>query len=253
MLYVAVASYIFQNEANFFYDHEEKSADFQYNLEIDFEELNIPLNSENNLHGLWLKQNDKRGLILFFPGSEYISGEINESQKFYFSLGYDLIIPDYRSTGKSTGKYYSEEDLYADALQWMKMTAGISDSLPLILVGQDFGCGIAAQVNTYNLADLLILEEPYVAWNDVMLRKYFWWLPHSWFTQFKIPTWKFIRASSDPVVLIHPSKSKNIRYKNSELLLEYFKGGDQLITLDSEKIDHKSKEFSDKFEKIKLP
>lgn len=253
MLYVAAASYIFQNEADFFYEQEEINADFQYHLEMDYKELNIPVNKENNLHALWLRQDKRRGIILFFPGRDYISGQVEKSQEFYFELGYDVIIPDYRSAGKSTGKYYSEEDLYADAFQWMKMAVGISDSLPVILVGQDFGCGLAAQANTLNLADLLILEEPYMAWKDIMLKKYFWWLPHSWFTNFEIPIWKFLRASTNPVVLIHPSESKNISYTNSELLLEYFKPGDQLITLSGEKIDYGSKEFLDKFEKVKLP
>lgn len=253
MLYVAAASYIIQNEARFFYKQDKIDTDYQYNLHPDFKELNIPINQKINLHGLLLKNKNKKALILYFSGSDYISGQINKSQEFYFKLGYDVLIPEYRSSGKSTGKYQTEEDLYSDAKQWMKMANSLSDSLPIILVGQDFGCGLAAHVHTYNQSDLLILEEPYLAWNDIMLRKYFWWLPHTWFTNYRIHTGKFIRVSSKPIVLIHPSESKNILYKNSELLLEYIKPGDVLITLDGEEIDYESKEFLNKFAKIKLP
>jgi len=253
MIYVAAASYIFRNEDNFFYKHEELSSDFHYSLEMNFQELNIPLNNETQLHALWLKHESKNGVILHFPNSDYESGKINESQRFYYQLGYDLIIPDYRGNGKSTGKYDSEEDIYTDAQQWMKMALSIADSLPVGLVGQEFGSGIAAEVAQSNQAQILILEKPYRTWNEVMLRKYFWWLPHTYFTQYKIPNWKFIRAVSIPIVLIHPTDSKNIKFKNSELLLEYFKPGDVLISLEGEEIDYQSKEFLNKFQQVKLP
>lgn len=253
MLYIAATSYIIQNEARFFYEQEKYDSTYQYNLQMDFQELEIPLNEEIHLHALWLKHKLKRGLVLYFPGDQYLSGQLSEGQKFYYDLGYDIIIPDYRYNGKSTGKYHSEEELYLDADQWVKMAVSLSDSLPLVLVGQDFGCGLAAQVYAHQVADLLILQEPYWAWNEIMLKKYFWWLPHSWFTKYEIPTWKYLRDSTHPVVLIHPSNSKNIGFKNSELLLEYLKPGDRLITIGGEEIDYESKEFLNKFENIKLP
>ena len=253
MIYVAAASYIFQNEDKFFFKHQELSSDFQYTLNTDFQELNIPLNKDAHLHALWLQHNNKKGMILYFPDGNYESGQLSNSQKFYFQLGYDLIIPDYRGNGKSTGKYHLEEDIYQDAQQWMKMTLSIADSLPVVLVGQEFGSGIAAKVAKSSQAKLLILEKPYRAWNEVMLRKYFWWLPHTYFTQYKIPTWKFIRATSIPIVLIHSTDSKNIKFKNSEILLQYFKPGDILISPQGETIDYQSKEFLNKFNQIKLP
>lgn len=253
MIYVAAASYIFQNEDKFFFKHQELSSDFQYTLNTDFQELNIPLNKDTHLHALWLQHNNKKGMILYFPDGNYESGQLSNSQKFYFQLGYDLIIPDYRGNGKSTGKYHLEEDIYQDAQQWMKMTLSIADSLPVVLVGQEFGSGIAAKVAQSSQAKLLILEKPYRAWNEVMLRKYFWWLPHTYFTQYKIPTWKFIRATSIPIVLIHSTDSKNIKFKNSEILLQYFKPGDILISPQGETIDYQSKEFLNKFNQIKLP
>jgi len=253
LLYVAAASYIFKNETRFFYSQDQISENKTYELDFPFEELWIPFNSEMKIHALWVKKPDRRGVVLYFPGSNYTSGELNESQKFYYQLGYDLIIPDYRNTGKSTGKYQIEEDIYSDAQQWLKMANSLSDSLAVILVGQDFGSGIAAQSYPGNKADLLILEEPYYSWNQIMLRKYFWWLPHSYFTQFEIPVWQFIRASSNPVVLIHPTQSKEIKYRNSEILLEYLKPGDLILSLENDHIDYQSKEFLNKFEKVKLP
>jgi len=253
MIYVAAASYIFQNEAKFFYKHKELAHDYQYALSKDYQELNIPINDDINLHALWIKQHDAKGLVLYFAGGDYLSGELSKSQEFYFHLGYQLLIPEYRGNGKSTGKYETEDDIFSDANQWMKMAGSIADSLPVVLVGREFGSGIAAEAYQDNQSELLIMEEPYRAWNDVMLRKYFWWLPHTYFTHFEIPTWKYIRASTHPVVIIHPTEAKNIKLKNSELLLEYFKPGDVLITVNGKNIDYQSKEFLNKFEQVKLP
>jgi len=253
MLYIAIASYILKNEAQFFYNQEELVADYQYDLRQNFQELKIPINDQLELHALWIKNEVNRGYILYFPGSEYLSGELNESQKYYYSLGYHLIIPDYRGTGKSNGKYNLEEELYQDAAQWLKLSRSLADTIPLLMVGQGFGSGIAAQAYRNSSAQLLILEKPYYAWNNVMLRKYFWWLPHTYFTSFKVPTWEYIRASSQPIVLIHPTESKDIKFKNSELLLDYLKPGDRLISLPGDKIDYKSRAFLEYFDKVKLP
>lgn len=253
MLYVGIASYILKNESQFFYSQEELDADYQYDLKQNFQELKIPINDQLELHGIWLKNEVNRGYLLYFPGSDYLSGELNESQKFYFSLGYHLIIPDYRGSGKSSGKYRLEEELYQDAAQWLKLTSSLADSIPVLMAGQDFGSGIAAQAYQNSVAQLLILEKPYFAWNNVMLRKYFWWLPHTYFTSFKIPTWEYIRACSHPIVLIHPTESEDIKFKNSELLLDFLKPGDRLITLTGKEIDHHSTAFLDQFEKVKRP
>jgi hypothetical protein len=254
MLYVAAASYIFKNEAQFFYKQEQKDAQFEYAESLNFNELNIPVHDELSLHALWLKNPKRKGVVLYLPDGEYISGKLSESALFYYNLSYDIIVPEYRGNGKSIGKYETEEDLYFDAHQWLKMANGIANTLDVVIVGQGFGAGLAAQAYSSNSnADLLILENPYRAWNDVMLRKYFWWLPHSYFTNFEIPTWEYLRASSGPIVLIHPTDSKSIKFKNSELLLEYLKPGDILISLQGETIDYQSNEFLNKFEKVNLP
>jgi hypothetical protein len=253
MLYVAAAAYIFNHESRFFYKHSNLSKDFNYEFGLDFQELFIPITNDINLHGLWFKHDQKKGIVLLFPASDYVSHKIDSSHLFYYNLGYDLIIPGYRGVAKSTGSYSNEEAMYEDAIQWSKLSKSLADSLPIIVVGQEFGSGLAAKAYSSSFADLLILEKPYYEWNLIAMRRYFWWLPHSYFTKFKIPTWEYIRASTKPIILIHPFNSKKIGYKNSELLLSYFKPGDQLISLEGEEINHYDKKFLDKFEQINLP
>ncbi|NOR86695.1 MAG: hypothetical protein GQ527_03710, partial [Bacteroidales bacterium] len=151
---------------------------------------------------------------------------------------------------KSNSTFTREEDIYEDALQWYKMANRISDSSSLIIYGEEFGSGPAAWIAGNQQADLIVLDSPYYSWNKIMLRKYFWWLPHTYLTQYTIPVWEFIRKSTNRIVLVHATDSKNIKYSNSLDLLEFLKPGDELITIESSKIDQNSESFKNNMEKV---
>ncbi len=233
-LYIALTSYIFKNEEWFFFDHDKLTKDALYSFSVPFEELNIKINEEIQLHALLFRQKEAKVLILKFPGSDYQSEAYDANNDLYYQLGYSVLIPEYRGSGKSTSVFTSEDDIYADAQQWYKMANRIADSLNLVVIGKDFGCGAAAWVGGENTMDLVILDTPYYSWDKVMLRKYFWWLPHTYLTQYKIPVWEFIRKSMNKTILIHATEDDNIKYDHSLQLLEYLNPGDELISLDAE-------------------
>ena len=117
------------------------------------------------------------------------------------------------------------------------MAHSIADSITLIVYGEEFGAGFAAWVGGEHNVDLVVLESPYYSWSEIMLKKYFWMLPHSYLTQYKIPIWEFIRKSTNKTILIHNSHAEFIDYDNSQRLLEYLKPGDEFITLDANNED----------------
>lgn len=245
-----MASYILRNEEKFFFEHEKLEESYEYGFKLPFQELQIRVNDELQLNALWFKQEKPKGLVLYFPDGEYQSNEFNPEQNYFYSKGYDLLIPDYRGNGKSTSKFQNEEDIYQDAMQWYKMADRLADSSDLIICGKEFGSGIAAQVGGDYPADLVLLINPYYSWNEIMLKKYFWWLPHSYFTQYKIPLWEFVRKSTNKIVLVHASKNKDYPLENSHRLLEFFKPGDELIELDTDLIDQHDEGFQKSMEKI---
>ena len=250
MLYLAAASYMLQNEEKFFFKHDQLEKDFTYVFTVPFEERFVQVNKELMLSALYFTQENSKGLVLYFPDGDYISTEYNPSANYFYSNGYSLLIPDYRGTGKTSSHFQNEKDIFEDALQWYKMAHRIADTTPLIICGKEFGSGIAAQVGGGYPADLLWLENPYYAWNEIMLKEYFWWLPHTWFTQYKIPLWEYIRKSNNRIVLVHSSKNKDFPINNSHRLLEYLKPGDDLIELDGEEIDDMDADFQKSMEKI---
>ena len=242
-LYVAAASYIFKNEERFFFNHDKISNTESYKFSVSYEELNIKINEEINLHALFYSQKSAKGIILAFPSSSYQSLEYDINDNIFYKLGYSVIIPEYRGSGKSTSVFHTEDDIFSDAQQWYKMTSRLADSLPLIVYGQGFGCGTAAWLGGSQSVDLVILDTPFYSWNKIMLKKYFWWLPHSYFTQYKIPLWEFLRKSVNKTILVHATTASKIKYDNSLQLLQYLKPGDELITLDSETKEGNRKQY----------
>lgn len=242
-LYVAAASYIFKNEERFFFNHDKISETEFYNFTIPYQEMTIKINEEVGLHALFYSQMSTKGLILCFPSSSYQSLEYDIRDNIFYQLGYSVIIPEYRGSGKSTSVYQIEDDIYSDAEQWYKMTNRLADSLPFIVYGQGFGCGSAAWLGSSRSLDLVILDTPFYSWNKVMLKKYFWWLPHTFLTQYKIPLWEFLRKSVNQTVLVHATTHPDSKYDNSLQLLEYLKSGDELITLDTETSDGNKKQY----------
>lgn len=250
MLYVAAVSYIFENEEKFFFDHEELEQDYKYKFSVPFKEMNIDISQDVQLHALWFPQAESKGMILYFPDGKYQSEEYSPQNNYFYQNGYDLLIPAYRGNGKSNSTFQSEEDIYNDAQQWYKMAHSLADSNCLIIIGRDFGSGVAAYISGINPADLVILENPYFSWNTIMLKKYFWMLPHSYLTQYEIPLWEFLRKSSNRIILVHAIDSKFISVENSHRLLEYLKPGDDLIELDSKEINHQNPGFQKSMIKI---
>jgi len=94
------------------------------------------------LYGRWLPaEGTSRGRILLFHG--YRSGAMEDlagAIPFYHSLGYDLLIPDQRSHGKSEGKFIGFGVLERkDCLTWLKYLDQRFGSAPTFLAGVSMG------------------------------------------------------------------------------------------------------------------
>lgn len=249
-IYIATLSYIMQNEEKFFFKHEKLDFDFSYSFEKPFREMKISVNEELNLHALYFFQKKALGVVLYFPSGDYESSKFQPENNFFLQKGYSVLIPNYRGSGKSIGKYKNEDDIFQDAEQWYKLAKSLADSSKLIIYGKDFGTGAASWVGGEFPADIVFLENPFYSWKEIMLKKYFWWLPYSYFTHYQIPEWEYIRKSMNKTILIHATQASFIHYDNSLQLLEYLKPGDELITLEAKQVDELSKDYQKNMEKI---
>lgn len=108
----------------------------------------INANDGVRLHGLWVSNDHAKGTVILFHGyrSTYLV-DSSMALEFYYSTGYNLLIPDQRAHGKSGGKYITfgvkESD---DALQWIGFHNRTFGNDPIILSGLSMGASTVLYV-----------------------------------------------------------------------------------------------------------
>ncbi|NND80447.1 MAG: alpha/beta hydrolase, partial [Maribacter sp.] len=88
--------------------------DFEYSFTHDFEEINLKTEDGYNLNAIHFKQVKSKGLILYFHGNAGNLSRWGDITSFFVEKDFDVLVMDYRTYGKSTGKL-SEEALHDDA------------------------------------------------------------------------------------------------------------------------------------------
>lgn len=228
-LYTLLVQQFFQNEGRFILHSPSYSSETQYSFDTDFQELNLHINKETVIHGVWFKHKNPKGLILLFPNSDIDIRELEIDKNHYYNYGFDVLITAYRSTAVNIGKLKHESDLFSDARHWYNFSKSQFTENEIILVGNGFGGSIAAQLSGSRNPKALILENPYFAFGDYQAKYRFWWLPYSYFTSFKLNTWEFVRRSATEIILIQDETKKN----QKNCLTDYLKKTDKAYWLEN--------------------
>lgn len=222
-LYTLLVQQFFQNEGRFILQAPSYSSEVPYSFDTDFQELNLHINKETVLHGVWFKHKNPKGLILLFPDSDLDIRELEIDKNHYYNYGFDVLITAYRSTAVNIGKLNHESDLFSDARHWYNFSKSQFTENEIILVGNGFGGSIAAQLSGSRNPKALILENPYFAFGDYQAKSRFWWLPYSYFTSFKLNTWEYVRRTENKIILIQDETKRG----QENCLTTYLKQGDK--------------------------
>ena len=167
LLYVVALAgfYVFQEK--FIFQSESLPADHVFKFDQKFEEHTIQTEDGQSLSALLFKADSSKGLILYFHGN---AGNLQRWGKYapdFTSLGYDILMIDYRGYGKSTG-LPTEENLYTDAQTILKWAQQNLKHARLIFFGRSLGSAVATNLAVYKTPDLLILETPFDELSSVL-------------------------------------------------------------------------------------
>lgn len=228
-LYVLLVQQFFKNEGRFIIQYPSYTSETAYHFEEDFQELNLPINKQLNLHGIWFQQGAKKGLVLLFPDADVDIRELKMNENAYYKNGFDVLISNYRGSGRSTGKLTNEKDLFSDAQNWYAFAKSQFSEDKIILVGQGFGGTVAANLAANNKTKALILEYPYYSYSASLSKSKFWWLPYSNFTSFPLNTWKEVRKTTNEIILIQKEEEKG----KEKSLFNFLKVNDKAFWLEN--------------------
>lgn len=192
--------------------------DYEYSFAQNFEEFFLDTEDGARLNALHFKTKDSKGLILYFHGN---AGDLSRWGKIasgFLDLGYDVLVMDYRTYGKSTGKL-SEEALYSDAQLFYDHALNIYAEEDIIIYGRSLGTGIATQLASNNTPKKLILETPFYSLLDVA-KKRLPFLPLKQVLKYSMPSFKNIQKVSLPICIFHGTDDTVVAYASGKKLFD---------------------------------
>lgn len=215
-LYVLVFIGLYFLQEKMIFMPDSLPQDFTYNFPGNFEEINLKTEDGAKLNALHFKVENPKGVVLYFHGN---AGELSRwgivVQKFV-DLQYDVLVMDFRTYGKSTGKL-SQIELYNDAQLFYDYLFQSYFEDEISVYGRSLGTTFATYVAAKNHPKQLILEAPFYSLDDVAGHR-FPIYPVSWFLKFHFPTYQYFSEVSCPITIFHGTEDSVVNYKNSEKL-----------------------------------
>lgn len=192
------------------------AADHVYQFPQPYEELFLDTEDGARLNAVHFKTKDPKGIILYFHGN---AGDLSRWGLIgarFTKYNYDVLIMDYRTYGKSTGKI-SEENLIKDAQLFYDHVLKEYKEEDVVLYGRSLGTNFAAYVAAKNNPGKLILETPFydleeAAKNRIPL------LPVKYFLKFQFPSNVYISEVKCPIFIFHGTKDKVVPYRSGKRL-----------------------------------
>lgn len=192
--------------------------DFQFEFQHPFEELFLNAVDGAVINALHFKAEVPKGVILYFHGNAGDLSRWGNITSYFVDKGYDVLVMDYRTYGKSKGKL-SEKALYDDALMCYSYLTKTYKENEISIYGRSLGTGIATFIASANSPKQLILETPYYSLVDVAKRR-FPILPVSLFMKYRIPSFEFIKNVTCPITMLHGNDDTVVAIESGKKLFD---------------------------------
>lgn len=176
------------------------------------------------LSALHLQLPDPRGVVLFLHGNAgNLAGWFGDTT-LYRDAGFDVLMPDYRGYGKSTGRITSEAQLRADVRAVWAAVAPQYAGRRVVVLGQSMGsalaAGLALDMEQGTLPgpapDLTVLVSPYRS-VAALAAEWYPWVPAA-LLRYPLRTEDAVVRLRSPLLLIHGQADALIAPAHSEAL-----------------------------------
>lgn len=224
-LVIGLALYFFQEKLIFY--PTKISKDYNFPHFEDASERYYPVDENSSIHALYFKAKSTKGVVLYFHGNARALDSWGYMASDFTKLGYDVLMPDYRSYGKSEGKL-SETAFHQDALFLYEDLQKDFAEKDIIIYGRSLGSGIACRLATSVHPRLLIMETPYLSL-DAMARKMTRLFPINSLLQYHFRNDENIKQLNCPVHVFHGTNDNLIPYEQAVELANIY-GEKQILT-----------------------
>jgi uncharacterized protein len=193
------------------------------------EEVELGVDEGISLNGLWLKEPDPKGVILYLHGNRGSNRRCLRQAQTMAGNGYDIFMPDYRGFGKSGGTIETEAQLQSDV---QKAYDFLKKSYPeerIVLVGYSLGSGLAAYLAANNHPRQLVLLAPYLSMVD-MKDRVAPFLP-DFLLKYHLTNDVYLGKADLPITIFHGEADDVIPVESSRKLKALKPAGIRLVTM----------------------
>lgn len=194
---------------------------FDFNQQ--FEEYFLETPFEGTINALHFKTDNPKGAIVYFHGNSDNLQRWGKIAGNFTQFGYDILVMDYRSFGKSKG-IRNEENLNSDAQFFYDFAKEKYGEGNLIVYGRSLGGAFALKIGAENQPKLIILEATFYNLQDIVNR----WLPEK-VTDKVSPKMTYHFLSNENIVKVkvpiyhfHGTKDFVVPVKSGKKLFEIF-------------------------------
>ncbi len=207
-------------------------------IRLKYEELLIPVNQRENLHGWWLpapaaseppvfpqepsKILKSPKVLLFFYGRAGNKSSVLFRLQALHQLGFTILVVDYRGFGASGGNFPTERQIYEDAeLTWQYLTkfCQIQPS-DIVIYGESMGGAVAIdQASKHPDAFALIAQSTFTTMSAaVRQNSTFNWFPIELLLTERFSSIEKLPKLKIPVLFIHGNRDAIVKVTMSERL-----------------------------------
>jgi fermentation-respiration switch protein FrsA (DUF1100 family) len=213
---IGTSLYFLQEKLLFFPTVLEQ--DFKYEFSHPFEELFLKTEEAAVINALHFKAENPKGVILYFHGNAGDLSRWGKITEYFVAKDYDVLVIDYRTYGKSTGKL-SEDAFYKDAQFCYEYLKERYKESEITIYGRSLGTGIATYLGSKNKPKQLILETPYYSIVDVAKLR-FPILPVNQLLKYRFPSNEFIVDVACPISMFHGTEDGIVPIASGKKLFE---------------------------------
>lgn len=195
----------------------------QFDFDKNFEEYLWETPFDGKINALHFKIENPKGVIVYFHGNSDNLDRWGKIAGDFTKFGYDILVMDYRSFGKSTG-IRNEEYLNSDAQFSYDFAKEIYGEKNTIVYGRSLGGAFALKIGAENNPKMIILEATFYNLQDIVNR----WLPGK-VTDKVSPKMTYHFLSNEniakvkvPVYHFHGTKDFVVPLKSGKKLFEVF-------------------------------
>jgi len=207
------------------------ASDYVYDFAEPFEEINLETADGALLNAIHFKTENPKGIILYFHGNAGDLSRWGQITSYFTKYNWDVLVMDYRSYGKSTGKL-SETALYEDAQLFYDYVSKRYKEEKIILYGRSLGTAFATKVAASNKPGMLILETPFYNLTSVA-KKRFPIFPVDYLIKYEFKSNEHIKKVNCKTVIFHGTDDNVVPYESGKKLYELASpaGGKHFITI----------------------